>query len=247
MATFREILRADDSGLVRAFYKVHNDAETDFIRKINHAAAQLGLNHGQLVCALGFNRHVRDLTDVLEVVGFSSYKLLGYRRDELFTTDTYRQLDIDNVIDIYAVQLEDEALEEALEALVPRRLAHLEARLEEDPDPTMLISYKMEIHSIYASDLATPSFARNRVEAAIADLRLKVEEIQMIVENRLLPPGNLFYVDTLAPAEKRYLIENGHVDGDMIENRLRNAEISEDERQMLEDFRPGGAAALPGR
>ncbi|MGE0483259.1 MAG: hypothetical protein AB7Q81_03875 [Gammaproteobacteria bacterium] len=236
MASFRDILLADDSGLVRIFYKVRAGSESDFIKKINHAAAQIGVNHSQLVCALGFNRYIRDLTDILELLGFSSYKLLTYRRNELFSTDCYRQLDIDNVIDIYAAQLADSELESHLLELVPQRLAHIEARLEETLDPAMLISYKMEVHSIYSAGIATAEFAAARVAAPIADLRLKVEEVAMIVDGGLIPAGNLFYSDTLLPAEKRYLVERGLVDTAMIRNRLGNADISEDERQMLEDF-----------
>ncbi|MCB1748591.1 MAG: hypothetical protein H6977_15350 [Gammaproteobacteria bacterium] len=236
MATFRDILLADDTALVRLFYKVRAGADSDFIKKINHAAAQVGVNHSQLVCALGFNRYVRDLTDILELVGFSSYKLLSYRRNELFSTDCYRQLDIDNVIDIYAAQLADSELERNLLELVPQRLAHIEARLEETLDPAMLISYKMEVHSIYSAGIATAEFAAARIDAPIADLRLKVEEIPMIVEGGLVPVGNLFYSDSLLPAEKRYLIDGGLVDAEMIRNRLANPEIPEDERQMLEDF-----------
>ena len=58
----------------------------------------------------------------------------------------------------------------------------------------------------------------------------------LIIEAELLPPGNLFFSDHLLPIEKRQLIENGLIDTAMVQNRLRNSEISEDERQMLEDF-----------
>ena len=142
----------------------------------------------------------------------------------------------DNVIDIYAAQLADSELERNLLELVPQRLAHIEARLEETLDPAMLISYKMEVHSIYSAGIATAEFAAARIDAPIADLRLKVEEIPMIVEGGLVPVGNLFYSDSLLPAEKRYLIDGGLVDAEMIRNRLANPEIPEDERQMLEDF-----------
>jgi len=236
MTSFRSILTADDSDLVRIFYRVKPTAERDFLKKINHAAVQLQLNHRQLVCALGFNPHIRDLTDILSLVGFSSYKLLAYRRDELFVTDAYQQLDIDNVVDIYASDREDTALLTTLRELLPQRLDAIEAKLHESGESALMVSYKMEVHAIYSSGIATAEFAARRIASPIADLRQMIAEIRMIVDGNLLPPANLFYADALLPEEKRYLLECGLIGAPMIQNRLANPAISEDERQMLEDF-----------
>ena len=92
MISFTELLTASDADLVKIFYKVKSDPSVDFIKNINGIAAQLDLNHSQLVCAVGFNKNIRDLTDIMTVLGFKSYKLMIYRRNELFTTDTYQQL-----------------------------------------------------------------------------------------------------------------------------------------------------------
>lgn len=236
MPTFNELLLSSDAELVKAFYRLKPTADKDFIKRINHAAAQLGLNHSQLVCALGFNRNIRDLTDVLSVVGFSSYKLLSYRRDELFVNDTYRQLSIDDVVDIYSEYLEDPDILSTLRELVPRRLQQVESSLAEIDDTSLLVSYKMELHSIYAGGIATPEFAQTRVALPGGHLRAMVKEVGMMVDCGVLPPGNLFFSEYLLPVEKRLLIEGGHIDAAMVQNRLQNSEISEDERQMLEDF-----------
>lgn len=236
MPSFREVLTATDADLVKFFYRFQAGEQQDFIQKINHAAAQLGLNHAQLVCALGFNKNIRDLTDILSVVGFSSYKLLSYRRNELFTHDVYHELDIDNIVDIYSEYLEDPDILATLRELLLPRLDHLESRIAEDENPAHRISYKMEVHSIYAGGIVTPEIALARIERPIGDLRMMVEEIQLVVEEDMVPAGNLFFSDYLLPDEKRHLIEAGKVDHGMIRNRLQNEEISEDERQMLEDF-----------
>jgi hypothetical protein len=236
VATFRELLTASDAELLKHFYRVEPSADGDFIRRINHAATQLELTHTQLVCALGFNRSMRDLTDILSVVGFSSHKLLCYRRNELFATDAYRQLPIDNVLDVYAALLEDAEVLATLRELVPARLDHIEARMGESEDAALLISYKMELHSIYAGGIATAAFALARLARPIGDLRVKIDEVSLVVGHGLVPASNLFFSDDLLPAEKRSLIESGAIDAAMIANRLKNSEISEDERQMLEDF-----------
>lgn len=236
MPSFRDILTASDAQLVKVFYKVRESEESDFIRRINHTARQLELNHTQLVCALGFNRNIRDLTDILSVVGFSSYKLLRIRRDELFSTDTYKHLDIENVIDVYSEHIEDEDIMATLRELIPRRLSAIEEKLADLSDPAAMISYKMEIHSIYTGGIATTDLAMARVAAPIGDLRTMIEEIQLITDASLVPASNLFFSDDLLPAEKRVLIDNGHIDQSMINNRLSNNDISEDERQLLEDY-----------
>ncbi len=235
MPSFREVLTASDADLVKFFYRLKPSDDNDFIKKINNAAAQLGLNHSQLVCALGFNKNIRDLTDILSVVGFTSYKLLSYRRNELFSTDTYKHLDIDNVVDIYSEYLEDPDILATLRELMVPRLENIEKKLLDDEETSFVISYKMEIHSIYAGGIATEAFATARIEAPIGELRLMVDELQMMIDEEVVPPGNLFFSDYPLPAEKQILIDMGKVDAAMIRNRLENTEISEDKRQMLED------------
>ena len=63
-----------------------------------------------------------------------------------------------------------------------------------------------------------------------------ISQHQQWLEAELLPAANLFFSDDLWPEEKRTLIESGLVDDTLIKNRLENQEISEDERQVLEDF-----------
>ena len=108
MISFTELLTASDAELVKTFYKVKSDPSIDFIQNINSIATQLELNHSQLVCAIGFNKNIRDLTDFITVLGFKSYKVMIYCRNELFTTDTYQQLGIDNIMDSYSAWLDNE-------------------------------------------------------------------------------------------------------------------------------------------
>jgi len=130
MISFTELLTASDDQLVKIFYKIKVDANDDFIKRINKIAAQLGLNHAQLVCAIGFNKNIRDLTDIISVLGFRDYKLMSYRQNELFTTDTYQQLAIDNILDIYSARLEDVQIMESLRELLIPRLELIEADIE---------------------------------------------------------------------------------------------------------------------
>ena len=235
MLSFTELLTASDDELVRIFYKTSAGEEKDFIKRINIIAGKLGLNHTQLVCALAFNKHIRDLTDIQQQLGFRSYKLLTYRQNELFTTDTYTQLPIDNILDIYSERLEDQEILNTLRELLLPRLEHIEADIEKTDDPSHIMSYKMEIHAIYTSGIADKKFADNRLKKNIGKYRRMANEANIIIEAGYHPPSNLFFLDTLSPEEKGDLILGGHITKDMIKNRLQNAKISAEEREILEE------------
>ena len=234
---FTELLTASDADLVKLFYKIKVEASDDFIRRINKIAVQLGLNHAQLVCALSFNKNIRELTDIISVLGFRSYKLLSYRQNELFTTDTYNQLSIDNILDIYSARLEDEEIMASLRELLMPRLEHIEADIEKNQDPGHIISYRMEIHSIYTSGIAEKSFAERRINKTnIGKYRIMANELGVIVEAGVLPASNLLFMESISPEEKKDLIERKHIPETLIKNRLQNSKISEEERDMLEEY-----------
>ena len=236
MITFTELLTASDADLVKIFYKVKADENADFIVRINKVASQLNLNHSQLVCALGFNLHIRDLTDIYSTLGFRSYKLLSYRCNELFSTDTYNQLSIDNIIDIYSEHLADEEILNSIREMLPPRLEHIETAIDEGDDPGHIISYRMEIHSIYSASIVDKSFAEMRIDKNIGKFRLLSNEANVIVEAGLVPPSNLFFSDKLLLEEKKGLIERKLISSDMIKNRLQNKGISPEEREILEEY-----------
>lgn len=237
MISFTELLTASDADLVKHFYKVKMAPQDDFIVRINKIAALFGLNHAQLVCALGFNKNIRDLTDIISVLGFRSYKQLSYRQNELFTTDTYNQLSIDNILDIYSARLEDAQIMLTLRELLMPRLEHIEAEIEKNEDPACIISYRMEVHAIYKSGIVGKDFAEKRInKTSIGKFRIMANESPVIVESGLIPASNLFFMDSISPEEKKDLIENKYITQDMIKNRLQNQKIPVDEREMLEAY-----------
>ena len=236
MVSFTDLLTASDADLVKLFYKVKVDDDQDFIKRINKIAAQMGLNHAQLVCAIGFNKNIRDLTDIVSVLGFRSFKLLTYRQNELFTTDTYQQLAVDNIIDIYSERLEDEQVKETLRELLVPRLTHIEKEIEQHDDPSHIISYRMEIHAIYTSGIADKPFAEKRISKGNSHFRHMANETAVIVDAGLLPASNLFFMDNITADEKKALIDAKHITLDIVKNRLQNSKISEQERDMLESY-----------
>jgi len=236
LVEFRGILTASQEKLVKLFYRIRPLKHDDFIARIDHTADHLNVTHSQLFCALGFNGNIRDLTDILSVIGFSSYKLLSYRRNELFSTDTYDGLNVDNILDIYTERLADAELHGTLGDLLPSRFSTVEEKISRTEDPSTIMSYKMEIHAVYAGGIATKIFAELRTSLEIGKYRLMTDEIKMIVQQELIPPSNLFFLDSLLADEKKWLIDAGGVNDLMIRNTMQNTSISDDEREMLEDY-----------
>ncbi|MGR8947785.1 MAG: hypothetical protein ACU84Q_07050 [Gammaproteobacteria bacterium] len=239
MAGFSQLLSAPSEELVRFFYKVRPSKDKGFIATIDDVAKTLGLNHSQLVCGLGFNFDIADFPDVYSIVGFTSDKSLFLRRDELFRTDIYRELCIDDIIDIYSHRARSESLLDHLQTLTTERLNAIENHIAAFADPNVIISYKMELHAIYNSDLADENFAEQRMSSKSRELanwtKIQQDELKLIIDSRIIPASNLFFSDTLTPEEKLLLIESGEINVAMIKNRMQNTEISPAERDMLED------------
>ena len=235
MANFAELLSASDVDLVKIFYQVKAEPSVDFIKNINSVATQLALNHSQLVCALGFNKNVSELTDIIEVLGFKSHQLLTYRRNELFTTDAYMQLDIENILHIY-MEHKKSAMLETLRELLPTRLESIESDLGKNDNASHAVSYRMEIHAVYQSGIANKAFVEQRLAKDIGKYRHMAKEINEIITLDLFPPSNFFFMETISPEEKAELIEQQLISPDMVKNRLQNSAISEGEREVLENF-----------
>ena len=238
MSTFRQLLRGNAEDLVRMFYKTRIPHEKGFIARLNAVADQLNVNHAQLVCGLGFNPGIANLPDVLSVVGFSSEKTLMLRRDELFKTDTYQELSVDDIIEVYSYSMPERSQLPRMQDLVASRLSNIENSLAKDSTLNR-ISYKMELHAIYNCSLADEEFVSTRWHSknrALNDATgIHQDELRMIIDNKIVPAGNLFFSDELSPSEKLLLIESGEINISMIKNRMQNREISAAEREMLED------------
>jgi hypothetical protein len=73
---FGATLTAGEEQLVALFCRIKPAADANFIAKISSTARQPGVNNAQLVCALGFNKHVRELTDILPMPAVSQRGVL---------------------------------------------------------------------------------------------------------------------------------------------------------------------------
>ena len=233
MSKFEEILTSSGEELLKKLYRSGiRSKQKDAARAY---ARNLGLTHAQMVCALGFNAHIGELTDVIQIVGFDSYESLARERNEYFMNDVYDRLGIKDVLAIYLHIPRDPAALQIIQYLLERRLENIETRIEETVNSVVIERYKKEVRAIYSDGVAQIEFTESRLEKTQSGFRALLNEVGLIAEARLIPVGDLFFRDTILPEEKRRLISKGLIPKTLVEQRLGDEQLSAQERLVLED------------
>ncbi len=238
MSRFEEILTASSEDLLKALYKsasAQDDHAAFGTARAKQAARNLGLTFPQLVCALGFNAQIAQLSDVLAMLGFDSYDALARERNLSFVNDIYHQLGIKDVLAVYLHVTKSAPLLEVIQHLLDMRLQRIEDRIEATVNSVIIERYKKEMRAIYIDGVAQIDFAESRLSREPNGFRALLNEVAMIVESRLLPIGDIFFRDTILPEEKRRLIIRGLIPRELVLNRLSDPKIAPQERAVLED------------
>lgn len=238
MSRFSEILTASSEALLKTLYKSASKKDEPAAAgtaRVRQIAANLGLTYPQLVCAVGFNAHIEDLSDVVAVVGFDSYAALARERNLAFTTDIYQQLSVKDVLAIYQHVSNNLPMLEVIQHLLQRRLEKIEERIEQTVNSIFIERYKKEMRAIYNDGVAQIDFAETRLSMTHSGFRALLNEVGLIVESRLIPVGDIFFRESILPEEKRRLMIKGLIPRDLVESRLADPQIAEQERLVLED------------
>ncbi|MGE0385910.1 MAG: hypothetical protein AB7Q97_14345 [Gammaproteobacteria bacterium] len=232
---FDELLAADAEGLVNLVYPLAAVEEPEMDKRLARACMRLGLHRQQLVCAAGFNSRIRPLRDVLLILGFTSYEDLARQRNEVFVSDIYHYLSMENVLSIYAAVRSDSDLLDVMQYLLLQRLQNVEKRIEATVNSLVIERYKKEMRAIYSGGVARIDFAEARLNNTESGFRALLNEVSIIVEAKLIPVGDVFFRETVLPEEKRRLINKGVIPVELIRARLEDNAITAQERRMLED------------
>lgn len=234
MSKFSELLQASSENLLKLLYRSSaNKEKTGGKNRAQAVATHLGVTYEQLVCALGFNKRVRDLPDITALLGFTSYDQLAAARNEIFIDDIYNKLGIKDVLAIYVRVTDDLHLLEIMQHLLRSRLNNIESRIEETVNSMVIERYKKEMRAIYNDGVAQIDFAEERLSHTHSGFRALLNEVSMIVESKLLPVGDVFFRDTVLPEEKRRLIIKRLIPKNLVEARLEDEHISDQERKVL--------------
>ena len=235
MASFRQILTCNEEDLLKAFYIYHS--KNNEARGNTKAIARgLKLKSGQLICAIGFNFNIHNLTELLPLIGYENINDLIKERNEIYTTDIYKKLSLDNILTLYGYIKENPDLMETIQPLLEDRLANIEGKIESTVNSMIIDKYKEEMKSIYADGIADIAFAERRLDKIDSGFRALINEVIIITETKLIPAGDIFFRNTILPEEKRKLLNKGLIPDDLIEARLSDEDISQRESKMLTDY-----------
>ncbi len=236
MSRFTEILTASSEDLLKTLYKSSSGSgDSSPTSRTKQVAKNLGLTYSQLVCAVGFNSRIQDLSDVVAVMGFDSYDALARERNQAFTNDIYQQPGIKDVLAIYRHVADCMPLLEVIQHLLTRRLQKIEDRIETTVNSVVIERYKKEMRSIYNDGVAQIDFAEERLSKMHSGFRALLNEVALIVESRLIPIGDIFFRESILPEEKRRLMIRGLIPRELVETRLEDRDIPDQERNVLED------------
>ena len=234
MASFKEILRYSDVELLQLFYK-YGDANKVDEDKTETIAIDLKLREAQLVCAVGFNKTLKTLPELPAILGFENYDSLVNLRNEFFTTDIYKLLTLDNVLSIYSNIKDDIKNKQIMEYLLASRLETIEKRIEETVNSLIIEKYKEEMRAIYSDEIVSIDFVETRLDKSDSGFRALLNEVTLIVENKIIPAGDVFFRETVLPQEKRKLLDKGLIPRELIEARLSDPNIADVEKKILYD------------
>ena len=234
MASFKEILNFTEEELLQLLYKF-NMSEVSIEDKAEAIGIQLKLREAQLVCALGFNKSVKELPEIAPILGFENYDGLVNARNEFFIVDIYKLLTLDNILSIYSVVKNDIENKQIMEYLLSSRLETIEKRIEETVNSLIIDKYKEEMRAIYSDTIVGIDFVETRLNKSDSGFRALLNEVTLIVENKIIPAGDVFFRDTILPQEKRKLLAKGLIPRELIETRLNDTDISDLEKKILYD------------
>lgn len=234
MASFKEILNYSEEELLQLLYKF-NQSEGINEDKAEAIAIQLKLREAQLVCAIGFNKSVKKLPEIATILGFKNHDSLVNSRNEFFTIDIYKLLTLDNILSIYSIVKNDIDNKQIMEYLLSNRLESIEKRIEETVNSLIIDKYKEEMRAIYSDGIVGIDFVETRLNKSDSGFRALLNEVTLIVENKIIPAGDVFFRESILPQEKRKLLDKGLIPRDLIETRLSDSKISDVEKKILYD------------
>lgn len=236
MTDFNGILTGTPHEL-SVIFSAHSRGEQDMQKeaRLTWWARHLYLKPEQLICAVGFNPHYRQLTETVTLLGYVPATLLNLR-NEIFSEDIYRKLHLDNVLTIYSVVKDCPETIQIMQYLLENRIARIESKIETSVNSTVIEKYKAEVRAIYMEGIAGIDFAENRLSKTDSGFRALLNEVVLITESRLIPAGDIFFRDTVLPEEKRKLLNKGLIPLELVAARLDDKSIPFREKKMLQDY-----------
>lgn len=237
MPTFSDILTGEEEDLVKIFYSFRAKKNPEGNKKnLAAAAKKLKLKPAQVILALGFNGNIKNLSEIYTALGFTSLEELTKERNEIYINDIYQYISLDNILTLYSTVKDENETLQVMQYLLKNRLENTESKIEATVSSLIIEKYKAEMKAIYADKIADIDFAEERLNNAESGFRALLNEACIITESRLIPAGDIFFRETILPEEKRKLLSKNLIPVELVESRLEEKNISQQEKQMLNEF-----------
>jgi len=237
MSMFNNILTGAEEDLVKIFYNFRTkDDSEDKKNNLILAAKKFKLHPDQLVFALGFNQKTRELEEIFTSLGYMNLEELTKERNELYINDVYQKISLENILTLYSIIRNDNEMLQVMQYLLKNRLENIESRIEATVNSLIIEKYKAEMKAVYADKIADIDFADERLNNTESGFRALLNEACIITESRLIPAGDIFFRETILPEEKRKLLSKNLIPVELVESRLQDTNISQQEKQMLNDY-----------
>jgi len=234
---FNNILTGAEEDLVKIFYNFRTkDDSEDKKDNLILAAKKFKLNPEQLVFALGFNQKTRELEEIFTSLGYMNLEELTKERNELYINDVYQKISLENILVLYSTIRNNNEMLQVMQYLLKNRLENIESRIEATVNSLIIERYKVEMKAVYADKIADIDFADERLNNAESGFRALLNEACIITESRLIPAGDIFFRETILPEEKRKLLSKNLIPVELVESRLQDTNISQQEKQILNDY-----------
>lgn len=232
---FNDIISAKEEELLQQFHNIRDDPGT-YSNRLPAIARKYRMHPQQLICAVGFNPHVKFLTELFPIIGYATYNELAQERNEVFVSDIYKRVSLDNILKIYEIVVTDSEMLDTMQYLLKNRLVKVEQRIEETVNSLVIEKYKAEMRAIYNNGVATIEFAEERLNRQDSGFRALLNEVNIIVECRLIPAGEIFFRDSILPQEKKKLLQMGIIPKELVESRLAETKTSNEEKKVLYEY-----------
>jgi hypothetical protein len=235
MSNFDDILYESEAALLQRFHKFKSGNSSP-VASLTKIASNFKLRKEQIICALGFNPDARLLVELLPIVGFATFNELDQERNNIFISDIYKRLSLDNIVKIYERVKDNQKILDVMQYLLKSRLDKVETEIENTINSLIIEKYKTEMRSIYSLGIASMDFIEERLDRQDSGFRALLNEVTMIVENKLIPIGEIFFRNSILPQEKQKLINKGLIPKELIQSRINEQGINADEKKILNDY-----------
>ena len=235
MSKFNLILHAEEAELLQIFHGF-GKLKVPLVQRLDIVAREIKTRKAQIICAVGFNANASHLPEIYPLLGFESFEELVKQRNDIFTTDIYKYVTLENILTIYAMVKDHPETLQVMQYLLKRRLINIERQIEATVNSLIIEKYKAEMRAVYNDGIADIEFAEERLNTQDSGFRALLNEVCIIIESKLIPAGEIFFRDSILPQEKHKILSKGLMPRDLIKTRLEDENISQEEKQILYDY-----------